>query len=100
MEVFVLKTFAFQSQVPDKRRISTMYRGWNIKISINCLSEQINVEMACVLQGLGVDSGSLDPLYCEAELIKGRSPVEAPQFHGTMGALGPSMCQLWTVETK
>ena len=54
-----------------------MYRGWNIKVSINCLSEQINVEMACVLQGLGVDSGSLDPLYCEAELVKGRSPVEA-----------------------
>ena len=76
MEVFVLKTFAFQSQVPDKRQISTMYRGWNIKVSINCLSEQINVEMACVLQGLGVDSGSLDPLYCEAALITGRSPVE------------------------
>ena len=76
MEVFVLKTFAFQSQVPDKRRIHTMYRGWNIKVSTNCLSEQINVEMACVLQGLGVDSGSLDPLYCEAELITGRSPVE------------------------
>jgi hypothetical protein len=54
-----------------------MYRGWNIKVNTSCLSEQINVEMACVLQGLGVDSGSLDPLYCEAELIKGRSPVEA-----------------------
>ena len=54
-----------------------MYRGWSIKVNISCLSEQINVEMACVLQGLGVDSGSLDPLYCEAELVKGRSPVEA-----------------------
>jgi hypothetical protein len=64
-------------QVPDKREIKTQYRGWNVKIKVSCLSEQINVEMACVLQGLGVDSGRLDPLYCEADLIQGRSPVAA-----------------------
>ena len=80
----MLKTFAFHLQVPDKREIKTHYRGWLIKVKVSCLSEQINVEMACVLQGLGVDSGSLDPLYCEHDLIKGRSPVDANKV-GTGG---------------
>ena len=64
-------------QVPDKREIQTQYRGWDIKVKVSCISEQINVEMACVLQGLGVDAGTLDPLYCEADLIKGRPEVDA-----------------------
>ena len=76
-------------QVPDRREITTQYRGWDIKVKVSCISEQINVEMACVLQGLGVDSGTLDPLYCEADLIKGRPEVEASKVASDCNESGP-----------
>ena len=72
-------------QVPDKREILTKYRGWAIKVKVSCLSEQINVEAACVLQGLGVDSGARDPLYCEADLIQGRQAVDANKVPSLFG---------------
>jgi hypothetical protein len=58
-------------KVPDRREIQTESRGWDIKVQVSCISEQVDVEIAAALQGLAVDVGMLEPLYCEAELMQG-----------------------------
>ena len=54
----------------------TEYRGWDIKVKVSCISEQVDIEIVAALQDLVVDVGILEPLRCEAELIQGRVQVD------------------------